>query len=817
MQRRLWKMRGLLALGAVLALVVAIACAADEPAAPAAPAAPLPAAPAASAPFPTDSGAPAPAPAAQQLPAPAAPARPAALPAAAEAPSTGSGVIRSATTREGADPTMAMDEFRYVAPVLAPGEYPSHQWDGPIPTNLRESPQSAELVRTGVILPLEERLPVHDDIWVIAPYDEVGVYGGTMRITSSQLKTLDHLAVTSLVNGDPTGASEARLIKSTEVSEDGRKYTFTNRRGARWSDGYPMTIEDIRFAMEDLMYNDDYRPGLPAELQSQITGNPAKFSVVDDVTWTIEFDDPYYDLVSSRHMWGSSKTRGCPSCYYAPSHIYKRYHTKYNAEEIPALMAKFNQPDPRALFNNIRNIRSGPGSNWQQTGEVPTEFDLDYIYMGDMYAAAMSELIQTHCCEGGRGAVRNHYFVGVDPEGNQLPYMDGQELIRTESRDVGVFRAMNGENDYFGGDMVLNEMPLYIANMDKGDYSVYIFRSPAGTDSSTVINQEYTQDAEIGSLLRTQDFRKALSIGIDRNVMNQVVSSGIGVPQQWAPHPITPYFPGQQYAKLDTEYDLDGAKALMAKMGYSDTNGDGWLDRKDGTGPLELNFSTSNSLTFPHVEVLQDQWQKIGIKVRVDESSTSNKNNVDDPTLYFDQHYSLYSMNQWTVNWTRSFAGPASPMGAGMGNYWVSFGDRGMAPSGPDPMYMDIYGNMAPSDTYPADISGNVKRQQDIWRDGIQTGTTYNPTRVEMGKEYWRIVAEEKYNIGALAFMGIFRGMTMKRNNVRNVPRNHVALEAKGILGAYYFEGGIDNLNHPGNRSQKYKSVHFLDPEYWTQ
>ena len=86
-----------------------------------------------------------------------------------------------------------------------------------------------------------------------------------------------------------------------------------------------------------------------------------------------------------------------------------------------------------------------------------------------------------------------------------------------------------------------------------------------------------------------------------------------------------------------------------------------------------------------------------------------------------------------------------------------------------------------------------------------------------MGKEFWRIGAEEKYNIGYLAFMGIVRGMTKKRNNLRNVPKNHVALEAKGILGAYYFEDGLDNINNPGNRSQKYKSVHFLDPDYWTQ
>ena len=648
MRRTLWNMRGLAALVVIVTMVVALACAAEEeleqplPAMQAAPAAPA-AAPAAAETVEL------PAQQAQQQPAPAAPARPAQLPAAAEGAAVGA-VVRTASERQGEDVTDAMAEFEYMAPRLEPGAYPSHQWDGPIPTKFKESPQSAALVRSGDILPVEERLPVHEDIWVIAPYDEIGVYGGTMRITTHHVKTLDHLAVTSLVNGDPTGASEPRLIKGWEVSDDGRKYTFTNRRGARWSDGYPMTIEDVRFAMEDLMYNKELNTNLPAELKSQITGNPARFAVVDDVTWTIEFDDPYFDLASSRHMWGSSKTRGCPRCYYAPSHIYKRYHVKYNPDEIEALMAQYEQDSIRGLQNRVDNIRTGPGNDWRQSGPIPTEFDPNFIYRGDIYTPAMSELIQTRCCDGGRAAVRNHYFIGVDPEGNQMPYIDGQILILTEDRTASVFRAMNGENDYYGGSMILSELPLYMANMEKGDYSVYIFRSPAGNDSATAVQNEFVQDPEMGQLLRTKDFRKALSIAADRNEMNQVVASGIGTPQQWIPHPITPYYPGKEYADLDAGYDLDGAKAIMEKLGYSDANGDGYLDRKDGSGPLSLHYVVSSTY-FPHIDVLQNHWGRLGIKVDIEEGNSSSVRKAD-PELPFEHHISLYSMNQWTVQWT---------------------------------------------------------------------------------------------------------------------------------------------------------------------
>ena len=801
------------------AVMAAVACgAAEEPAAPLPAAAAAPAAAAPAIDYTTEVTTAAPQ--AQQAPAAAAPARAPAQPAAPQAPAGTGARSTVGGGATGVDPTAATAAFKYVAPVVAPGDYPDHNWDGPVPTKFNESPMSAALVKAGTLPPVEERLPIPEDVWVLAPYDEIGQYGGTMRITSSQLKTLDHLATTSLVNGDPRGNSEPRIIKAYEVSDDGRKYTFTNRRGAHWSDGYPWTMEDVRFAMEDLMFNaGDVNPAsrIPGELKSQITGNVAKFNVVDDVTWTVTFDDPYYDLASSRHMWGSSKTRGCPKCYYAPAHIYKRYHVDYNPEENAALMEKYGVDSPKNLFNKIKNVRSGPGLDWRQTGPQPSVADPNYIYKGEPYAAAMSELLQTHCCEGGRGATRNHFFIGVDPEGNQLPYMDGQELIKVENRDVGVFRAMNGENDYFGGDMVLSEMPLYISNMDKGDYSVMIFRSPAGTDSATVINQEYIEDPEIGALMRTKDFRKALSLGIDRDILNEVVASGIGTPQQWVPHPSTPYYPGADYANLDTTQDIPAAKALLAKMGYSDADGDGWLDRKDGTGPLKIKFYTNNRLTWPHVQIMASHWEKLGIKWDLDYSSTSKKMNIANPTLYLDQHYSLYSMNQWTVTWTRAFAGTGgAPVGAAMGGYFQSFGEGGMAPTGGDAAYTDAYGTQASANNYPADISGNVKEMQDIWRTGIQTGATYDPKRVEMGKKWWRIGAEEKYNIGALAYMGIFRGMTKKRNNVRNVPKNHVALEGKGVLGLYYFEDGLDNMTNPGNRSKKYKSVHFLDPEYWT-
>ena len=84
--------------------------------------------------------------------------------------------------------------------------------------------------------------------------------------------------------------------------------------------------------------------------------------------------------------------------------------------------------------------------------------------------------------------------MGVDPVGNQLPYADGIRSVRVEGRPVAVFRCMAGEWDIGGVDMLLSEMPLYAANMEKGDYSLQIYRSASGSDATVITNQEYNMN-----------------------------------------------------------------------------------------------------------------------------------------------------------------------------------------------------------------------------------------------------------------------------------------------------------------------------------
>ncbi len=720
------------------------------------------------------------------------------------------GFTKTTVDRGDLPPPTMLDDGTYIAPKIPPGGYPTYAWDGPIPTRFNESPFSAELVKEGKILPVEERLPIQEDVLVVLLDNEVGIYGGTMRLTGSIPGRIDSLTTTGCFRRDADGIGRVVAIcKDMKLSADGRTYQFTLRRGARWSDGYPLTMEDFRFAWEELNLNREYIPRLPLTLVNPITGNGPKFNVIDDLNWTLTFDSPTYTLIESKSGAIYSGTKSCQGgnpCFYSAAHVYKRYHPKYGDEdEIRQLMRFYSRDTWKGLMEEMQQKRHFLGV---QSKPVPTEFDPEYIYDGDHYAPWPGGYVTTELSDGRNEYDRNHYFMGVDPLGNQLPYMDGVVSYQVESREVAVFRCMAGECDLGSGDLILQEVPLYLANAQKGDYSLEIYRAAAGGDTTVLVNQEYNEDPELGEAMRTHDFRLALSYGWNRDTTNETVLAGLGSPQNWTPHPTTPYYPGEEWAKLDLGHDIEKAKQLLAGLGYTDGDGDGYVDRKDGTGPLTLYFEAYDQ-HFSIIELLRADWRKIGIKLTIREGARAYRA-AERNKQYFVMLSSSYGDNPWQVAWTRLVPlVRGNQLAPTIGEAYQTNFREGMS-IGPSPDFLP----QAPADTFPADTSGKLRHMQDLWTEGRRIAQ-FSSERIELGKEIYRTIAESKYHIGGLAFTGIFRGMRMRRNNVRNTPKNHFPSGFGGTKEAFYFEDGIDNISNQGNRSKKYTSVHFLDPDYW--
>ena len=679
------------------------------------------------------------------------------------------------------------------APLVAPGEFPSYaNYQGPRPTKFYESPMSYQLVKQGKLPPIEERLPHPEDIKVLQPVDEIGEYGGTYRSGYVAVR-LSEGTLGNWYERDANGTDWYPWIgKSAEVSADGRVYTLKLRRGLKYSDGTPFTMEDIRFAWEDVNFNKELNPNVNPEYRDPITRNPVKFAVVDDHTWTLSFDSPKYTLFELRSGKRGWSCRGGNFCYWLHPEK-KQYHEKY--------------ADPDALQ---KEIDAAKVDDWVKL------WDKKNLWRANPgLACARQWCISAYTDQQGT-ASRNHYFFAVDPEGNQLPYQDEYTMFvwgEEESRAVPVIRALAGEEDGFSPYFIMQEMPLYMSHMQQGDFSLYRWPSTGGSDAPLNFNQTWNNDKEIGKWIRTKEFRQALSLAIDAGGINNAVFLGVGTVQNWVPHPSTPFYPGPEYARLHTRYDPAMANQILDSLGLDKKDAQGFRLRTDGSGErLVLQSVIQDNESVSVEELIKGNLADVGIELKFRVTSAAgalHRNNEEYIGTFID--YSAYQANPWMAEWGSLVCLRAScKVGTEIGRWHETKGEQGMAPTGPDPNWLPL----APEGTFPADPSGNMKRLMELEQQGLAY-TRLHPRRIEIGKELFRINTEELYTISTVGFTGSRRGVYLNRNNVRNQPRTHIRDQHGFVATAtYYFEDGMDNLHHPGNRSKRYKSWSFLGGEY---
>jgi peptide/nickel transport system substrate-binding protein len=680
------------------------------------------------------------------------------------------------------DKAAAMKEaevgYKYIAEPELAGIYWDYRYTGPRPTEFSENPRFTELVKQGKLPKLEDRLPA--EVKVVQPPGGIGVYGGTKRLTHTG--GASHWAARHY--WDKKNSDEVTHMPHIgffEVSDDGRVFTFRLRKGAKFSDGTTMTMEDVRFAWEDVNLNSEMHATYDPQFLDSVTKNVLKFAVLDDDHFTLTWETPNFILMEGEVRAGATCS---PSsfCFYTPSHYAKQFHPKYaDAADLKKMLDEQELEDwTRLMTNNL---------NWSKNAMMP--------YMGHYYVATESDNFWT--------LEANPYFFEVDPEGNQLPYMDGMQIIRVESRDVAVFRSMAGETDLSGRDFQIFELPLYRSNMEKGDYSIKIWPQPSGGAFLMTVCSTCNQDAETGKVYRTVDFRRALSLGIDREAMIDTLFVGVGVPGNWLPHPSVQYYPGDDYAFLETNYDPDLANSLLDGMGYTEKDSDGFRLRLDGSGE-RLSFPALSILdvTTDGAQLMIDYWAEIGLQFKSKAMKTPWTLTYPGKEPLLITHYQAnYAANPWYALWTRCCG-----VGGGAGSFVPDINDldRSMkrGPDGAVPMeggyapqcgcdMSSVWEPKAPADTYPADPLGKVKILHDSWHTGVGV-PALSPERIELGKEIYRIHAEQKYHISVVSHNGMFRGIILHQNNVNNVPGTHTNDNNGFYNELYYFDNGEDNI-----------------------
>ena len=621
----------------------------------------------------------------------------------------------------------------------SPGRALVGDWEGPevvvdpakLPRTFAESPLLAQLVKEGTLPPVAER--IGQDPLVIKPVHELGRYGGTWRrgFTGPGDKWNGYRAATGpdhLLFWDYTGeAVVPNIARGFEMQDDGKVLVLHLRRGMRWSDGEPFTADDFMFWFEDVYQNKSLR-STPTSYMS-INGKPGRLEKQDASTVRYVFPEPYYmlpDILAGATSLASQSEYGHQGLgSYAPAHYLKQFHPKYVPEE------ELNQKARAENFDNWVSLFTFK-SDWALNPDLPVLTP---------WKTATPVNTPTWTLE------RNPYSIWVDTDGNQLPYIDRIQMTLAENLEIVNLRAIAGEYDWQERHLDIGKLPVFLENQQRGGYKVYLDPNQSGGDMNIRFNMSYDGDPEAAKWFGTTDFRRALSLGVDRDQLNETFWLGTGSPGAFAPAPANKYSPGPDARKLWATYDPDRANAMLDAIGLDKKDAEGFRLRSDGGGRLHLEATTRGGqfIQFTQImEMVRDQWKKIGIDLAVkeverslgDRMSAANELQLSVWQGDGSEHLFTFPTTVFPFE-VNSSGGPL------YGRWFQSGGAEGREPP---------------------------PRMQELMAKFLKAFGVPEAERVQLGKEIWQIALDEVYAIGTVGLSPAAGGTRIVKTGMGNVP-----------------------------------------------
>jgi len=342
---------------------------------------------------------------------------------------------------------------------------------------------------------------------------------------------------------------------------------------------------------------------------------------------------------------------------------------------------------------------------------------------------------------------RNPFYYAVDTAGNQLPYFDRVQFTLGENLEVINLRAMAGDYDEQERHIDLGKLPVLLENQTKGNYKVHLDLGFAGADFLMQVNQSYKADPEIRKWLTNADFRRALSLGIDRDQLNETFWLGVGTPGSPAPAESMPQNPGPEWRKKWSVLDVARANKMLDAIGLTKKDSDGFRLRTDNGQRLRLQIIAVQAfLPYPKLsEMVADQWRKIGIQGDVKEM----ERNLAFNTQRNNEHH-IFIWNNGGTELLYLFpihAIPVDPAQAFMGPlyaaYYASGGKQGEKPT--DENWLKIWDLFTEAASLKAD--GRNKNAQEIWK----------------------ILVDQQYGIGTVGQSPAGLGVRLVSNKLGNI------------------------------------------------
>jgi len=402
---------------------------------------------------------------------------------------------------------------------------------------------------------------------------EIGKFGGTYIVSSiSDPRTFNPVVAQETSSTSVTGAIfeglveqnyltgeiEPALAESWTTSPDGRTWTFTLRQGIRWSDGAPLTIDDVVFSLEAV-----FTDGVQTSTVDLLTieDKPIRWRKVDDRRIAFITDKPvgtFLRLIGSldiipKHKLGEALARG------------------------------------GAEFNKTYGVDT-----------PPREIVGTGLFTLQSYVPGQRVIL-----------LRNPNYWKVDRQGNRLPYLTRYVILIVPNLEQARLKFLANETDLYSARA--REFAEFKQGEQSGNYTIY--DGPETFSSEFLVFNQNPTGVSPPKLTWFQDarFRRALNYAIDRKTIADQVYAGRASPA-WGPestgntlyyNPRLPQYP----------YDPGRAQQMLAEAGYQ-KGGDGLLHDSQGN-VVEFTISTNAGNTDREAigNIVRQDFTKLGIRV----------------------------------------------------------------------------------------------------------------------------------------------------------------------------------------------------------
>ncbi|MBM0741759.1 ABC transporter substrate-binding protein [Phormidium sp. CLA17] len=374
-----------------------------------------------------------------------------------------------------------------------------------------------------------------------------------------------------------TGKIEPALAESWEISPDKQRITFTLRNGLKWSDGQPLTVDDVIFTYRDVYLNEK----IPTDLRDLLRiGKSGKFPTVRKVDQRrVEFTTPE-PFAPFLRVLGMG---------LLPEHILRESVFTNDDEGKPKFLSTWGtNTDPQKLVVN------GP-------------------FMLESYTPSQRYVFR-----------RNPNYWRKDSQSQPLPHIERIVMQIVESTDTELLRFRSGELDQLAGlgSLRPEDFSLLKQEEKRGNfqiqqgglrmgtlYTMFNLNTGRRTDETPLV------DPIKSRWFNTKEFRQAVAYAINRDKLINNVFRGLAKPQNSPISVQSPFYLSPAEGLKTYNYDPQKSKELLRQAGFKYDKQQQLLDADGNRVRFSMITNAENKLRVAIGAQIKQDLAEIGMQV----------------------------------------------------------------------------------------------------------------------------------------------------------------------------------------------------------